>query len=325
MNVCVEVTVASVASLITSVNTEMVEEEEKKKKKEIVAAITKEDFARFDPVQPVLRITDLTVGYNQYVCLFETDSGKYVLKKTKKPQPDLVSEFCATTLVHKFADQVPVPTVLYLDPTLLVETYISGIPLTEFIPDFGSQFVSLGRFLRSIHSARTEGFGIMSTPGKGQFRTEYEQVAALTHCDHPEEFSNYKLLKQLELGKNVYDKYKKQLLDSSASRLLHGDLRADNVLVQGGKISAILDFGDSVAGAPELDLAWFYLNAKRAETWDWFMKGYADSAEGKEMSLKTKLYVVIHATWLIMADFMPEGSDRHIKFLSVLSELAASK
>ena len=36
---------------------------------------------------------------------------------------------------------------------------------------------------------------------------------------------------------------------------LHGDLHTANVLVEGGAISAVLDFGDLTAGDPAVDLA----------------------------------------------------------------------
>nr|WP_285650508.1 phosphotransferase [Actinomycetospora sp. NBRC 106375] len=47
-----------------------------------------------------------------------------------------------------------------------------------------------------------------------------------------------------------------RLRDAPASVLVHGDLRAEHVLVDGGRITGVLDWSDARAGDPAKDLIW---------------------------------------------------------------------
>jgi aminoglycoside phosphotransferase (APT) family kinase protein len=55
----------------------------------------------------------------------------------------------------------------------------------------------------------------------------------------------------------------------------HGDLHPANVLVDAGRLSAVIDFGDLTAGDPATDLsaAWAVPNVARHRFWD----AYADA------------------------------------------------
>eukprot|EP01022_Parablepharisma_sp_SALTPOND_P007994 TRINITY_DN135036_c0_g1_i1.p1 TRINITY_DN135036_c0_g1~~TRINITY_DN135036_c0_g1_i1.p1 ORF type:complete len:321 (-),score=23.13 TRINITY_DN135036_c0_g1_i1:41-913(-) len=277
--------------------------------------ITEHDFAKYDSAAKVSHITDLTVGYNQYVSLIETvDNKKYIVKRCKvKGQVDVSSEVIATTLLKD--SNVPVPSVIYYDGEMLIENFISGNPLTEEDPLY--LFTSLGKLIRQMHLIKTKGFGLTKTMGEGTFKTEYEQIAALTGCDNPTQYTKYPLFNGIHMGK-LYEAYR-HLLDSSYSTVLHGDIKGGNVLIEDGEIKSIIDFGDAVAGAPELDLAWFYLNTKDPRVWEAFLEGYGHSNYNV---MKWKFYVFIHGTWLITADFMPKDTHRFDKFIKAVEELS---
>jgi aminoglycoside phosphotransferase (APT) family kinase protein len=54
------------------------------------------------------------------------------------------------------------------------------------------------------------------------------------------------------------------LLDDQETGLAHGDFQPENILVSGGKVTAVLDWEAAKAGPPALDFGW----------WDWWQTGF---------------------------------------------------
>lgn len=91
---------------------------------------------------------------------------------------------------------------------------------------------------------------------------------------------------------------------SAAAVWCHGDLHPANVLVDRGRISAVIDFGDLTAGDPATDLsvAWSLLPAEARDT---FWDAYSDAGGGVDEALVVRargwaaalgLVLLAHAT-----------------------------
>jgi hypothetical protein len=71
-------------------------------------------------------------------------------------------------------------------------------------------------------------------------------------------------------------------LDLPTAVLAHGDFRFKNVLLEGGRVSAVLDFEMALAGDPALDLAWLLHSDSAGESdQEALFRGYlAEAREG---------------------------------------------
>eukprot|EP00826_Nyctotherus_ovalis_P013969 TRINITY_DN13848_c0_g1_i4.p3 TRINITY_DN13848_c0_g1~~TRINITY_DN13848_c0_g1_i4.p3 ORF type:complete len:108 (-),score=12.88 TRINITY_DN13848_c0_g1_i4:155-478(-) len=100
--------------------------------------------------------------------------------------------------------------------------------------------------------------------------------------------------------------------------LLHGDLHGANVLIDEGKVSGIIDFGDSLSGPPEYDLALLYNHLESKEAWSCFVEGYGKDFNEKKM----QLYIFMFGTWLVSIDSIKPGGTRLDNYLQCLHNLS---
>ena len=67
------------------------------------------------------------------------------------------------------------------------------------------------------------------------------------------------------------------ILDDAPRGLVHADFGLNNILVDGDKASAILDWEFAHIGCPAYDLGYFYFMAEDLASWDEFLGAYADA------------------------------------------------
>ena len=96
-------------------------------------------------------------------------------------------------------------------------------------------------------------------------------------------------------------------LDRSAGVLVHGDFRFKNILMDGLRVSASLDFEMAISGEPAMDLAWLlYSDGKDAQDLEAILKGYRDEGGPdlnpgmrKRLLLYELRYALEHLWWIV--------------------------
>lgn len=117
--------------------------------------------------------------------------------------------------------------------------------------------------MRSIDSSSTHGYGPWDAKGDGPYRTWPEFLAAVV-ADGPERRTHgwTKRLLESREGKSAFDaglSCMTRLVDALPApgrSVVHADLINRNVLVEGGRITAVLDWGCSFYGDFLYDVAW---------------------------------------------------------------------
>jgi aminoglycoside phosphotransferase (APT) family kinase protein len=127
---------------------------------------------------------------------------------------------------------------------------------------------SVAETLRVIHGIPLEGgFGNLGPDLRGEDarlstwftgRVE-EEAAATTRSTMP---SDDRAMVDDVVGLFVASE---TLLDSLPAGLVHGDLQPSNLLVEGDRVSGVLDWEAAKAGPPALDFGW----------WDWFSTAFS--------------------------------------------------
>jgi aminoglycoside phosphotransferase (APT) family kinase protein len=106
--------------------------------------------------------------------------------------------------------------------------------------------VDLGRFLRRLHRPAPQDApvnpwrGIALAARDQAFRTHFQQLGGLSDPNAVLRFWDRALSTPPWPGPPLW---------------IHGDLHPGNLLVEGGRLSAVIDFGDLAAGDPATDLA----------------------------------------------------------------------
>ena len=273
--------------------------------------ITEADFAKFDPTQKVVSLKDISVGCDQFVFLIETTTAKYIAKRPKEEPVKVRNELTATSLLA--GKGIPIPTVLYHDETMLIESFLEGHHLTENEPL--SVYKELGKFVKIMHSVKIPRFGSITSAGVGTYTTEKEHIR---NCIDPLEplYKTHPMLSSINVSAILLKN--EPFFDSSRSVLVHADVKNDNVLTDGHKVTGIVDFGDLVAAAPEYDLGWYFINVEKSEVWDSFIEGY-----GKDyVEIKVKLYSLIFNTWHISVNRVQKDSVRYKRYMQIAKELS---
>ncbi len=180
------------------------------------------------------------------------------------------------------SDELPVPKVFELDETKDGFFALSGRARGDFLDELDGHRIkavlpSLFRTMDAIHGidvSSTEGYGIWESDGHGPQRTWQE---ALLHkfVDDPPTHRTHGWRAALERspgGTRAFDTALK-VLERLAERMpderyvVHNDLLNHNVLVEGDKINAVLDWGNSVYGDYLYDAAWLLYCQPRYTSW----------------------------------------------------------
>ncbi len=183
------------------------------------------------------------------------------------------------------SDELPVPKVLELDETRVGFFALSDRVKGDFLDELGREQIktvlpSLFRTIDAIHSidiSATQGYGNWTSDGHGPLRTWRE---ALLHKfdDDPPDHRTHGWRAALEGspgGVEDFDAARK-VLEQLADRMpterhvIHNDLLNRNVLVQGDKITAVLDWGNSMYGDYLYDAAWLLYCQPRYTSWPEF-------------------------------------------------------
>lgn len=139
----------------------------------------------------------------------------------------------------------------------------------------------LGRLAAVFHGVETEGFGLFDVgpvadgaPARGLLKTWREYVL-LNLDEHVEACLEIGALGREEAARiSLAFDASAGLLEGAPSRLLHGDLGAHNVLADGERVTAVIDWEDALAGDPVFDIA-YWGTFVRDPMREHFLEGYA--------------------------------------------------
>lgn len=273
----------------------------------------KEYFFNYRPNEPIVNITDLSCGCDQDVYLIETNSHKYIMKKPKTEPIKITNEVFALKKLKEKDNGIPLPQILYHNEAILIESFIEGRHLKPNEESL-KLYEELGKHVQAIHSVQLKGYGSINNQGEGSLLTEKEYLPFCLNPNDPS-FQTNKHMKDLNIPEII--EKNTSLLNSETSVLLHGDLHCPNILTHKNVISGIIDFADIIAGAPEYDLAYYYINVVDMKSWDSFIKGYGKDFNTKKMFF----YVFILGTWLLSSDEIANEESKSLHFKTSLNHL----
>ncbi len=116
-----------------------------------------------------------------------------------------------------------------------------------------SEINRLVRFLKKLHQVNSRG--APSNP--------YRNIPLSEKAASVDEKINQLATRGIEISNEIRELWERVIQEpiDSESRLIHGDLHPDNIIVNNGKIEAIIDWGDITKGDPATDLASLWMVA----------------------------------------------------------------
>jgi aminoglycoside phosphotransferase (APT) family kinase protein len=183
------------------------------------------------------------------------------------------------TWLSEFAPRlsVPIPAVVGLGKPALgypwvwsLVPWMPGEPVSTGRLN-ASEGVALGQFLKSLHLPAPEDAPLSDCRG-GPLSTRADMVA----------FRAKRLVHDFDwISRDIMPIWSDALIapDDAAPTWLHGDLHPRNVLMDGGRLSAVIDWGDMCAGDPATDLAALWMLLPSPESRALAIDGYGPSPD----------------------------------------------
>ncbi len=180
------------------------------------------------------------------------------------------------------SDELPVPKVVELDETKVGFFALSNRARGDFLDELHLEQIlvvlpSLFRTMDAIHGidiSATEGYGNWTSDGHGPQRTWREALLDKFEDDPPgQRIHGWRAaLEGSPNGTRDFDaalKVLERLAEGMPTErhVIHNDLLNHNVLVQGDRISAVLDWGNSMYGDFLYDAAWLLYCQPRYTSW----------------------------------------------------------
>jgi aminoglycoside phosphotransferase (APT) family kinase protein len=180
---------------------------------------------------------------------------------------------------------VPTPRVLLLDRTpqgaFCIEEKLPGTPLDVVLERGewpGAAIEQLGALLAAIHGVPVEGFGYLQPDGRAWPGTFAEMML---HLPDPGELASAAVrwgipVRQVERGLELLADHR-ELYRWDTPRLVHGDFTLGHILVDGDRVSGILDMQECFGGHPIWDLMmWDSMSGQRIRL-PVLLRSYGDS------------------------------------------------
>ena len=192
-------------------------------------------------------------------------------------------------LLELVAGHVPAPEIVYTTQGLLLMTRLPGRPARFTDDDPVEISRQLGRLLRELHTVTFDAFGYIDTRVISPVATNAE-------------YMRRRVDRKVRVGPlDLRDALKRYFAERDAAFegcesavLCHNDAHDANVLVQGGRITGLIDWENAVAADPIFDLAkaWAFSDGRSDETLAALVDGYGPLREDWRDAFE--LYVVDH-------------------------------
>jgi aminoglycoside phosphotransferase (APT) family kinase protein len=231
------------------------------------------------------------------VFVVKSDQGDFVLRipiKDRYAKQKIESHAFAFSHWRKVG--VPVPKTIKKGEWWLLEEKVKGEDWEDSKlskEDDRRLAFELGKIAKKMHSVKVKGFGEISN-GRGKYVRLDEDIIE-------DFYGNIKEIRKKKLvSKKLIDKWieyfesnKGYLDEVKGGRLIHCDLTDDNIMVENGKISGIIDGGDVMSGDPYYELGIIYQKYSDSLVKEFF-RGY-----GKVDMERVRFYAVYYLAWSV--------------------------
>jgi hygromycin-B 4-O-kinase len=252
-------------------------------------------------------INQLVEGHISQAFSFETGIGKCVLRIAPEIDDFLVDKYASDT----YGEGLLIPKILDIGEFQENSYYC----ISEFAPGRTVSSMSgeeVEAVLPEIHTALAKIYtmGISKTQGYGHIDTKTGNAAGKTWKDSIKaDIEKHGVEKYRENAQNIglspalVDDFYKQFMTSlpfahETRRLFHGDPAFDNMLIDNGKVTAMIDwpqmgYGDWMSDFARLDFWWPGRYGDAGE----FARKY--NLEGDHLDERKALYWAMNALWTI--------------------------
>lgn len=253
----------------------------------------------------IKKIVERSKGCDHKILLLYTNKGNFVYRYCKNPKAIMSHAYCS-----KVWNYLPKPIII--DTYFLIETKIPGREFTKHSKV--SIMKEVGKALKQMHRIKTQKYGYLEKPGVGQCTSWKEFILG--------RFKQRLTGTKRALGKELLDRLthyvraNEYLLNYHTPVLLHQDMNPDNIMIQNGHLSGIIDAADALSGDPAYEISVLYDRFRN------YPKKYPDTARkayGPINSKRLKYYNVLNALKRIWST-KRQGKDleKSIKHLSDL-------
>jgi len=233
-----------------------------------------------------------------------TNNSHYILRISRADNRKLYLERWAIEKAKKI--DLPVPEIILVDSgedngeklDYSLETKINGRPLDEILKNSHDKKLvekiisDAGAILSQIHTIKTNGFGDIDETGTSKFKNLKDSILDREKYKHIfiEAAKNSNLNpKAIDVMFKIF-KSNAALLDNSTPVLIHNDFGPQHIMVEGSKISGILDWEVVRGGDPIQDIArWEFYYGHKLPTY-LLLNGYTNK-KIMDDNFETKLHL----------------------------------
>lgn len=207
-----------------------------------------------------IRVHPISVGEESQAFYFSNNDAEYVLRVSRHGDLEYKKDQIA---FNEFAsDKLPVPEVIDIGKVddnhfFIITRRAKGRTLNELsLEEIKSLNFNIVGIFTEIHKLKApgEGYGGWGLNRNGPFKTWKEFLLASLEQD--EEDVRARSFYDASLHRVVKEKIRELISYCPEERvILHGDFGTPNILSDGGRITAVIDWGDSLYGDPLKDVA----------------------------------------------------------------------
>lgn len=220
--------------------------------------------------QPIQELTPVQGGLIAQTLSFQAGSEAYILRFTTS---SIEVSYQKEAFIYKnFASaSIPIPPILKVgqigDVYYAISKKLAGRGLSTLSKaEYEQTLPNIIKTLYAIHQVDVrgwQGYGWLDDNGMGIFPSWKTFIARIMEEEHPNGFYGewHKLFQTTFLEREFFEKvytHMIRLLEVCPEEryLVHGEYGYNNVLVQDGKVTAVLDWVDTTYGDFVYDIAW---------------------------------------------------------------------
>ncbi len=244
----------------------------------------------------VARVEEKHEGFDNEVYMIYPERGRELVLKfpTRLKSSRVITEAWAFKKWSGLG--VPVPRALGTGRYYVLEEALPGTAMRNAHLSREQKHRAmrdLGRYAKRMHSVKTRGYGYLVREGVGGKKTWRDFMDPFFDRIMVElKFNRIVSDSLLNKAMTFYVQYV-DVLDFHDPRLLHADLTQDNLMINRGRLSGIIDASSAFSGDPMFDVAVVNQNSYGTGLMEGFLEGY-----GKVDEERVSFYSLYQSVWL---------------------------